>query len=259
MREEDALLLAQLADKCAQAQREDAPAHSRFLDLAARTLAQQQYAKHKELQLLFFGGYADAERAAGFFVPRFLALEDVDALREYYGADFPIMLLKIQKDAFAELTHRDYLGAVMALGVKRGMLGDILVREDGADMFVLREVAAYLTQNLTQAGRATLKTAAQPLEGLALPEQKTLDKFVTVASLRLDGVLSEAFALSRSAAVCRIQAGAVYVNDRQELKPDKRIVPGDKLVLRGKGKAVLQEASGQSKKGREKLVIRVFL
>ncbi len=244
----------------AKARREYCLCSSRFLSPGQCELAARHFAKEKELRVWFFGGYAQAQRRLALFVPDYFEQEDAATLADFLPAEEqPLRLIQMSKDAFSPaLSHRDYLGAAMALGVKREMLGDILVNEGGCYLFALPEVSSFLCENLTQAGRATLQCQTVSLSQLELSPERTQQRFATVASLRLDAVIAEAYALSRSAAAQQIQAGIVTRNEKPCLKPDSRVEAGDIFVLRGKGKTRLQAVEGHSKKGRTKIVIELF-
>ena len=111
-------------------------------------------------------------------------------------------------------------------------------------------------QNLTGAGRATLKAKLIPLGEVRAPQVNIKETSITVASPRLDAVAGEIFSLSRSAAAQAIASGAVTVNDEQVLKADRRLSPKDKIVLRGKGRAILGEEFTQTKKGRVRIGVK---
>jgi len=259
--DKEAITLAYLSDKLAEAQRENRITYSKFLDMQTRSLAQARLAHVPGARALFYGGYPEAERCLCVFVPVCYAIDSAEALAAYYEERediSPMLVLRVKKDNFTALSHRDYLGAALGLGVERDMVGDILVREDGCDILLLREVANYLAENLRQAGRATLNTEILPIAQLHMAAKSTMEKQVTVPSLRLDCVLAEAFALSRAAAAEQILAGNTYVNDRQIKKADRRLEPGDKLVLRKKGRVRLKSLVGQTKKGKQKLLLEIF-
>ena len=168
----------------------------------------------------------------------------------------PLSDVRIEKDKFSDIGHRDYLGAVMGLGLTRESVGDICVHSDGCDIIALPNAAKYIEENLTGAGRATLKAKQIPLGEVRAPQVNIKETSITVASPRLDAVAGEIFSLSRSAAAQAIASGAVTVNDEQVLKSDRRLSPKDKIVLRGKGRAILGEEFTQTKKGRVRIEVK---
>ena len=154
------------------------------------------------------------------------------------------------KPGFGTPGHRDYLGAILGLGVSRPWLGDVLVTEDGAYVLCLPSVAVTLLDQLTQVGRTGVRLASVPLASVPVPERQQKAVTFTVQSLRLDAVTAGLFRLSRTQAAERIRAGLVQLNYMPCLRPDAPVAPGDILSLRGAGKASLLEAGGSSRKGR---------
>ncbi len=130
------------------------------------------------------------------------------------------------------------------------MIGDILVNDKGSDMIVNSEIVDFLLSEFHNAGHTNLQITAYEIGNLEVHEQMVKSVRDTLSSPRLDNVVSAAFHVSRSEAVRAIKGGIVFVNHEEVTKIDKRIDEGNTIVLRGKGKAVLTELSGLSKKGR---------
>ena len=260
--DEDNLLLAYIEDKIEQAVNKNTLTFSRFLDTRQRTLAESVCRKYRGLRTFFYGGYQEAERTVGIFLPDYIKAESLPELLDYFTEnpeENPLTVLSIGKDSFSTLSHRDYLGSMMGLGIKREMLGDILVREDGCDIIVLKSIVKFLEDNLQKAGRGTLSAEIKSVDEIIVPQQKTLDKLCVVSSLRLDSAVSAAFDISRSLAAEAINKGVVSVNGLQTQKTDAKISQGDKIVLRGKGKVVVKELAGETKKGRLKVIFQKFI
>ncbi len=260
--DDDSLLIAGIEDKIEQAINKNIITYSGFLDIRQRSAAEAACRKHKELEIFFYGGYSEAERTIAVFLPDYTAVADMTGLFRYFSRnpdENPVAVLSIGKDNFSILNHRDYLGSVMGLGVKREMIGDILVRDDGCDIILLKTIVKFLADNLQKAGRATLSAAIKSVDEIIVPDQKTQETLCPVASLRLDNIVSAAFGLSRSLAAEAVKKGIVSVNGLQTQKPDAKLSQGDKIVLRGKGKAILKELAGETKKGRIKAVFQKFL
>ena len=156
-------------------------------------------------------------------------------------------------------THRDLLGSLMALGVERETLGDILVSEGSADLIVSAGVAQYLLDNWTGAGRTALRLTAIGADALRVPEQKVKEIRDTVATLRLDAVTAAGFSMSRGKAAELIAAGRVQKNYREVTKGDASVAQGDVISARGLGKFEVAEVGGLSKKGRTGILLRRYL
>lgn len=246
---EDAILLAGIEDKIRQCLEYDMTTNSDFLDMRQRTLAEALCRQQKGLRYCFYGGYEDAERTAAVFLPDYASLEDQN----------PLALLRISQNGHQSLSHRDYLGSLMGLGVKREMFGDILVRGNGADIVIMKDMEGFLLYHYEKAGRASLKAEIVPIEEIIVPENRYEEKKDTVASLRLDNLIASAFSTSRGRAAEAITAGMVYVNGLQSEKPDRQIKEGDKLVLRGKGKVLLKAVGNVTKKNRITIVLYKYV
>lgn len=171
----------------------------------------------------------------------------------------PLTVIRaVKSEGSRELTHRDYLGSLIGLGIKREMVGDILVREDGADIICMSDFADFVLMNYCKAGRTNLSLSQVDIKDLIVPERKTQIITDTVASLRLDSIVASAFNLSRGKASEAISRGIVFVNHMETTKPDQQLSEGDRITLRGKGKAVLSEIGGKSRKDRQYIKIERY-
>lgn len=190
--------------------------------------AEWEMKEYPPARTVFYGGYEDAERVIMINLPDYATIEQ----------DNPLTVLRVTKTPGGkDLTHRDYLGALLGMGLKRDSFGDILVREDGADIIAVKEIADFVLMNYVQVGRTNISVTEYPMEELIVPEVKRTEVVDTVASLRLDNIVSSAFGLSRGKAAEAISRGIVFVNHVQVMKTDYQIKEEDKIVLRGRGKA----------------------
>lgn len=246
---EDTILLAGIEDKIVQCLENYMVTNSVFLDMRQRTLAEVPCRQYKGLRYCFYGGYEEAERTVAVFLPDYAELAEHN----------PLALLRITQDGHRELSHRDYLGSLMGLGIKREIVGDILVRENGADIVIIKDMGDFLLYHYEKAGRTALKAEIVPIEEIIVPEGRFEEKRDTVASLRLDNVIASAFSTSRGKAAEAIERGIVFVNGLQSEKSDWQIKEGDKLVVRGKGKVLLKTVGGVTKKDRISIIIHKFL
>lgn len=249
---EDKFLTASIEDKMDQCEERYMVTSTSFLDLRQRSLAEKLLRNGCPVKPVFWGGYSEAERTALIFMPEYVSVNmDAGDIFEESPEDNPLAVVRVKRSPKSrELNHRDYLGSLMGLGIKRECIGDILVRNDGADIIVLREICEFLLMNYGKAGNTYLDIEKVDFEGLMVPEIKLKEKSDTVASMRLDNIISSAYGISRTSAVNFIKGGAVFVNSLQVEKIDYQVKEGDKLVLRGKGKAVVLEIGGKSRKDR---------
>lgn len=187
---------------------------------------------------VFDGGYPDAER-------RILCLQG-----EYGDDALPAVCL------FAELvhadavpTHRDYLGALMALGVKRECIGDILPCETGAYFFVLSRVAPLVCEELSGVGRCSVRVRAAQAQELPGQADRPVHT-ATVPSLRLDALLAVMLHISRGEAAQLVKSGMVEVNHVATSSAHYEVYENDVFSIRGRGKYRLCAVGAQSRKGR---------
>lgn len=245
MTKEDQLLLASIEDKMLQCEAQYIPVHSGFLD-SHQVAVVNAYFRTVPGRHLLYGGYDEAERRLALFLPDYLEAEDY-----INSEDNPLTVLSIKTPKGSKkLTHRDYLGSVLALGLKRDVIGDIIVLEDGADMIIMKDMEDFLLANYGAAGHTSLTLSVKPISQLSFADVNVEHASDTVASLRLDNVVASAFKLSRGRAQEAISAGLVFVNSIEQTKPDSLVEEGDKMVLRGRGKVILKEVGGRSRKDR---------
>lgn len=248
---EERVLLAHILDKCEQSRNRNIPAATDFLSPAGQRAAQDLlHAAAIHDGYAFCGGYERAERRMLLFLPDWQ--EEADE-SEYMTA------LRCTYRKEDTLTHRDFLGALMAQGVTREKLGDILVSEGSTDLIVSRDIAPYLLQNVTGAGRVKLTLCEIGLPELHIPALKIREIRDTVSTLRLDAVAASGFSMSRGRAQELISAGRVQLNHRETLKSDAPVAQGDVISARGLGKFEVVEVGGLSKKGRTALLLRRYL
>lgn len=257
--EHEDLILNQLKDKCFQAARSGNIVASDFI--GASDLARvENYLNHQlKADYIYFGGYEDAERVCVLFPPDYLVEDFRDGSFDPYE-DESLVVLRLSKGKNKrELSHRDYLGSLMGEGLKREKIGDILVRDDGADIIVSREIGKYLEAHYSKAGRVELQAELVPLQDLKLSQRPMMAIHDTVPSLRIDCLIASAFGISRSKALEEIKRGMVFVNNRQIPKASYEVKEGDKITLRGKGKAIYRGQTGLSKKGRLAILIEKYV
>jgi RNA-binding protein YlmH len=143
----------------------------------------------------------------------------------------------------------------MGAGIARETVGDICVSKGICDFFVTEEIAPYLLQNFNSAGRTRLKLQAISLEEVKVPQPEVKEIKDTLASLRLDSVISAGFRIGRSQATQYVTAGKAAINGLPCEKPDKAVEEGSTISVRGLGKLQLRTVGGQTKKGRMSVVI----
>lgn len=186
----------------------------------------------------FYGGYEDAQR-------RYLA-----CIPDWCDRPkFPIAALTFEYRSVDKLSHRDFLGSLMALGITRESVGDILVGDGRTVVFLNSGIADHVTEQISKIGRVgvTVKQGfSEPLPTVG----RLCDFSDTVPSTRLDCIVAAVCSVSRSVACELIESGLVSVNSFCCEKNTKNIVSGDKVTVRGKGKFVIESVDSHTKKGR---------
>ena len=248
---EDKVLLAKIWDKITAGMRKNIPANTGFLTL--RELDMCRYLFGEQEGLFPFGGYEGAERQMLIYLPEYL---EKDAL---YQEDSPLVCLRATFYDGDTPSHRDFLGALMGEGIARETVGDICVGKGECDFFVTAEIAPYILQNFIGAGRTKVHLERIPLSQVSVPEPETKEIRDTVASVRLDSVISSGFRIGRSTAAQYINAGKVAIDGLPCEKPDKTVEEGAKISVRGLGKIKLKSINGQTKKGRISIIIDRYI
>ena len=248
---DDKLLLAKLWDKITAGMRKNIIASTGFLSPREQEMARFLFGEQEGLR--FFGGYEDAERKMLIYLPDYL---DKDALTD---TDSPIACLRCTFHQGDSPSHRDFLGALMGEGISRDTLGDICVGQGSCDFFVTREIAPYILQNFTGAGRTKVHLKEIAITEAEIPEPETKEIRDTLASLRLDCVISSGFRIGRSLACQYIAAGKAAVDGLPCEKPDKTVSAEAKISVRGLGKVRLTSVNGETKKGRISVTIHKYI
>ena len=245
--QEDKLFISQIDDAVYLCQQRQKPYFFSFMSERKRALAE------KHLDFLhfsgrrFFGGYEGAERTV-------LGLWFYE---EPSDDEFPVSALEITFRAADKLTHRDFLGALMSLGIERETVGDILVEDGRCVVFVKSEIRDYITSQLFKIGNAGVKIK-EALPG-SMPKGRGAEELTcVVASLRLDAVVAALTGLSREKTKSLILSGNVSHNHLPCDNVSKAVGKGDSLSVRGKGKYQIDGVLGETKKHRIRLSILHF-
>ncbi|MBQ8080652.1 MAG: hypothetical protein IJ240_02005 [Clostridia bacterium] len=237
-----------LDELCERATKRDTPQFSRFLDLSAQKEAEIA-ARKASAEYLLFGGAEDCERrilGVGRQIPS--------------AEEFPIDCLRVapkNRRFSAPLSHRDVLGTVMGLGLEREMIGDIVIREEAAYLFCVRSISPLLLEGLTRIGRSdTNCVLSEPPEGAL---RQTREVRLQVTSPRLDAVVAHLYRLSRGDVQNLLRQGKIAVDDLVRDKPDYQLKDGEILSVRGFGRARYVGIESLSKKGKNNLLIEIYV
>lgn len=242
---QDEMFCRQLMDMKERVTERYVPLLTDFLNPHERDVASSLIGKHQDVRIAFFGGIENAE------MQRALLYHAMDS---YSLADFQISVLALRyPHKFIHITHRDVLGALMNLGLKRELYGDIVVRDGEAYVACAKHVEDYLQTHLTTIGKGKVSISPASLP-IARVEQFRKAQG-TIASFRLDAILSEAFHLSRKEAMQRIQSNFVKVNYKEVVQTDFLCHNNDIISLRKHGRIKLVDLNYVNRKGKHVIEI----
>lgn len=246
------LLEAKIFDQYQFASSKNKITHTDFLSSFEKTMA-EKFLQEKSIQnYVFFGGNGEnSERNILLFYPEKF---DLEMVQKNYGKIVSAICVSLPKNLSYE--HRIYLSGILKLGVKREKIGDILVRENGADVIALNEIADFLESHLSELTRfKSAKIARIDIAEVKQKEKKFEDLSILVSSMRLDNFVAELARCSRSKAIQILDAQKVFVNGCLETKFSKKINVGDVITIRGKGKFIVEEVARKTRS--DKLVVNI--
>lgn len=202
---------------------------------------------HTESEYNLYGGYDNADRCVASF----------GECEEY---QYPISCIKIEpaNQKFAdELSHRDFLGALMNLGINRSTLGDIIVTNNTGYLFCLNSIKEYILQNLDRIKHTTVRCTESVLPA-EIAEKKPEPVELTVSSQRVDIIVAAVFKLSRNAVTQLVNQEKVFINSKIAYKESLTLKSGDIVSVRGKGKFIFDGEIRQTKKNKSVIGIRLY-
>ncbi|WP_310603888.1 YlmH family RNA-binding protein [Anaerosporobacter sp.] len=251
MTKEEQLLCKRLKELAFSTFNKGFTTYSDFLNLNELNLLLSMKKELPPVEIDLYGGYEDAERKMVCF---YQPMKD-------YDRTFPIHCIKIapRNEKFSDaLTHRDFLGALLNLGIERYTIGDIIIKNKEGYVFCNDKMCHYIVENLTRIKHTDVRcTQDDNLMITMTPQFQEIRG--TVASVRLDAVLALAFNGSRSSLSNLIPAGKVFVNSRLIESISYTLNEGDVVSVRGYGKFIYQEQQNQTKKGRYFVVLKKYI
>lgn len=247
--DEDKLLIRRVQDAVLSAGEKHLSKFIGFLDehrlsLAIKTVEAEGYRNY-----LSWGGYSSANRCIfGVFAPYEQPCED----------EFPLCALRLSYRRVANLTHRDFLGSLMNLGIRRESVGDILVGEGSTTVFLHEDICRYVTEQLTKVGGEGVKAQVVPTGEIDYTPQFS-ELRDSIASPRIDCVVASLAGLSRSAAADMIGQGLVSLNHVQCTRVADEVAVADVISIRGKGKFIIDSIDTKTRKGRIIMLARKYI
>lgn len=247
-RQEDKMLLAQVLDKINFMNKSQKIESTDFLDMYQISIVETFLKKINFKNYIFYGGFTEAERKILIVFPEKYT---IDMVEKNYNKLIKIVRVELPDEENGKYAHRNYLGGIVKLGLKREKVGDILVFDDGADIVTINEFADILS---TQLGTLTRfqnsKLVPLGLEQIRTRQIKVEETKIIVPSLRLDNFVSDLAKTSRSKATEIISQERVFINGKNETKPSKQIKKDDIITIRGKGRFIIKDFVGNTRSGR---------
>lgn len=211
-----------------------------FLDPREQHILKMLIGENGDVENHFFGGSFDMERKRAIIIPDYLTANN---------DDFQISLFEIiYPTKFVTIEHRQVLGTLMSLGLKRGKFGDILIKDGRVQFFAAKEVSDYIKSNVESIGRAGVKLNETVIENVIASKEIWEENDLTVSSLRLDTIISGIYHLSRQKSQLFIQQGLVKVNWTFTENPSFECGIGDMISVRGHGRVKIMSIEGKTKK-----------
>lgn len=254
---EDKLLVAKLLDKLEYCNKNNKISNTNFVNEREKRIVINVLNKLESASYIIYGGYEEAQRNIIIFYPKHFTKQ---MLQKNYNSIMQVIRIELPEELYNAYSHRDYLSGIIKIGINREKVGDILVNEKGADILVLKEVANYIEQNISQLTRfSKAKVIIKELEKLQLVEQLKEEIQIIVPSLRLDNIVSELARTSRNKANELIVQERVLVNYETVTKNSKLLKEKDVITIRGKGKFEFIEQIAETKKKNKILKIYKYI
>lgn len=229
--------------------------NSEFLDTAGQALYAGLNQSFHNPNHVLLGGHADADRCMAVFLPSYMTAEMAEA-----ALISTLEILPVNAHFAEELSHRDYLGALMNLGIERGLIGDILVdrKSHRALLYCNADMSAYIAKSLSSVRhtRVEVRPAGEETEEIR-PELEEMH--VNVASVRLDAVIAAVFHISREKAQQLIGSELVFLSRHMAVQTSTVLKEEERVSVRGFGKFIFDGEESVTKKGRLYVKVRRFV
>ncbi len=256
-KQEDKICLSQVLDKIEFSKTREKIEYTDFLDMYQVSLVENFLRKINFKTYQLYGGYEEAERKVLLVYPE---KYDEKMIAKNYDKILKIVRVILPEEEKGKYSHRNYLGGIVKLGLKREKVGDILVQEEGADIITLEDFSNILKQELPHLTRfENSKIQVEDIQDLKKREVKVEQVKIIVPSLRLDNFVSDLARTSRSKAVQIIEQERVFVNGQNEKKASKQVKINDIITIRGKGRFVIKGFDGTTRSGRTVVVVEKYV
>ena len=257
--DDDRLLVSKLLDKIELSAKRNSVEYTDFLDMRQRQLLEKILVELKVTNYIATGGYKTAERTILIIIPS--KLEEVFNKEQFdYNTILGVIRINLPNELKGMYSHRDYLGAVIKIGMRREKVGDILTSKDGADLIVLKEAEKYISNGLKELTRfSKAEFESKKIEDLNVEEPKTKVLNIIIPSMRIDSIVSEIIRTSRAKGSELIKEERVFINHELITKGSKEVKSGDIITVRGKGRFKVGNVLSNTKKGNIVLEVEKYV
>ena len=256
IKDEEKLILAKLNDKIRLCKTRNRIVNTEFLNMHQEIVIKKELDRIKEKNYIITGGYEEAESKVLIIYPEKLTEQIV---QQNINSIIKAIKIELPNEQKGRYEHRDYLGTIMQFGLTRERIGDIIVHEDKAYILVLQENAEYIKDSLL----ATSKLKKSKIEiidtnEIEVKEKEFVEMKITINSPRLDNFVSEIAKTSRTETTKLIESELVSINCKVETKQSKTVEEGDVLIIRRKGKFIVEEFKNINRKGKQVVIIKKY-
>lgn len=256
-KQDDKICLSQVLDNIEFSKSREKLEFTDFLDMYQISLVENFLRKINFKNYKFFGGYEESERKILIIYPD---KYNDKMIEKNYSKMLKIIRIELPEEEQGKYSHRNYLGGIVKLGLRREKVGDILVSNEGADIIVVDDFKEILKNELPQLTRfENSKISIEEISNIRKKEIKIEEVSIIVPSLRLDNIVSDLARTSRSKAAEIINQERVFVNGQNETKLSKQVKLGDIITIRGKGRFVIKEFTGTTRSGRTVIKIEKYI
>ena len=250
METSDKLLISKTEDLFKLCDKYASPRFSDFLDGAELRVIKEKVFFPADYNVVFYGGFDDAEKIIMGVFPQW---------HEAELSEFPVACIKVEGGFTRKLTHRDYLGTVMSLGISPSKLGDIVVSDGFSYILLHSDIVQYVKDNLHKIGNQGVKiTHIHNLQEIKL-ERRYRTISAVCAAPRLDALVGAAANISRAQASALIGAGKVKLNHRETDKVAETVKEGDLISVRGYGRFIVSSFDGETRKMRLHITLKQYI
>ena len=251
----DKILIANVLDKIKMVKKRNGFENTHFLNMQEQTLIKNILQTRNYNNYTFFGGVDQAERKMLFIYSEKIMQYESEK-NKIYSTKIKCLKINLPKEEYGKHTHKTYLGAIMKLGVKREMIGDIIVTNDGAQIIFENDIEKFLISNISLLTRfRKAKIESINLNQIQFVKPQTEIRRIVVPSMRLDAIISKIANCSRDEANVLLEQERIFVNFKEEISGSKKIKERDIITIRGKGRFTINKILNETKK--QKLAIEI--